>query len=448
MKRSFTLPIIILLTLTACDLASDDENNAWNSQNQNNSSNNLQTQLYTITGVVWSPGADDTHVLSENRFPIPGALVAAYPYEPDPPPEERFYCQTCLEVPKEIPSTISGFDGSFTLKLMPETDYYLVVQKGLFRRVTELRSGFSGETRNLEPSSPAEIRFSGLALPNTHDPEDGKWTPRILIIVGRGEGFLHEAYDALGLVGNIDYEMIADKDAEYIAANVSELTKYSIIVASCGDEATYLSKPRVRTALREYVKLGGRLFIDDFAYDWVEQPFPEFLSFQVDYTLDYQQGICAEGAVAPDQVGACVNYACYDPEGYTEDAYLQGWLDTVYDADALPLEYGCNIIRRMGEGVQGECDDLENPKCQGGLLIDTPKVWLMGKWMGSTQYAPEYVEPITVSWNYYCGKVLYTALHTHAGDEPMGGYKLLLQEKIMIYLLLELQTCITQEVVE
>jgi hypothetical protein len=51
-----------------------------------------------------------------------------------------------------------------------------------------------------------------------------------------------------------------------------------------------------------------------------------------------------------------------------------------------------------------------------------------------------------VSWPYYCGKVLYTVYHTHSGwEEP---YELLLQEKIMMYLIMEIQTCSTGPIVE
>ena len=51
-----------------------------------------------------------------------------------------------------------------------------------------------------------------------------------------------------------------------------------------------------------------------------------------------------------------------------------------------------------------------------------------------------------MSWPYYCGRVLYTVYHTHSGS---GGtdYQLLLQEKIMMYLIMEVQTCATEPMV-
>ncbi len=441
MKRYLSLLTLLVAALIGCELTPEDNSDTgWNSGNVNNQANNLLPELFTLNGVVWSPGADDPALISENRFPISGALVAAYIEKPDPPSDSRFYCLERVVIPRNVPHATTDFDGSFTLKLMPDTDYYLVIQKGLFRRVRTYHSGFLGEIRDLEPSNLGGVKDPKVSLPRHHDPDNGDWTPRILVIVGRGEGLLGMAYEALGMVENVDFYSISDTKAQHIAENVEELMKYNIIVASCGDESTYLSSDRSREALREYVRLGGRLFIDDFAYDWVEQPFPEFLSFQVDYTEDYSLGICAEGQDAPDQVGKCVSYACYDPAGKAEDPYLQSWLDEINDASQIPLEYGCNIIRAMGKGVQGECEDPEDPRCVNGLLVDKPKVWMSGKWPGVAMGGTDYDLPITVSWDYYCGRVLYTTLHTHAGDERVASYKLLMQEKIMIYLLLELQT--------
>ena len=84
-----------------------------------------------------------------------------------------------------------------------------------------------------------------------------------------------------------------------------------------------------------------------------------------------------------------------------------------------------------------KCDDTgECGNCgPNGEIYQEPKVW-----MYNNDATPSGTHtPATVSWPYYCGKVLYTVYHTHSGfDTP---YRLLLQEKIMMYLIMEIQTC-------
>jgi len=68
-----------------------------------------------------------------------------------------------------------------------------------------------------------------------------------------------------------------------------------------------------------------------------------------------------------------------------------------------------------------------------------PKVWMYNQDGASFDTHP----PATVSWPYYCGRVLYTVYHTHSGVES----HLLVQEKIMMYLIMEIQTCSTGPIV-
>jgi hypothetical protein len=442
--KNLALLLLIIFYSVSCSVEENNDDNAWNSDNTvvTNNFTPVQRIDFLLKGNIWSPGADDPFVLKSNKFPIPGALVIAYTYMPDPPPENRFYCNECVEIPRTVKYTKTDFDGSFELSLTPNSDYFIVIQKGLFRRVTYFRSGNIGEMLDLEPVNMFDKKSSIVTLPNNHSPEDGLWIPRILLIVGRGEEFMNVTYEALGFIRDVDFEEITDTEAQYIASDVEQLKKYNIIIATCGDEAKYLSTTPVREALREYVKLGGKLFIDDFAYDWAEQPFPEFMSFKVEHAIDYEEGSCGEGAMGPSEVGKCVNYSCYDSVAYTEDPYLQGWLDVIDDHTTFRMEYGCNILHNLGKGVQGTCSDPEDPTCIDGLIVDYPKVWVRGSWTEHEDL------PLTISWDYYCGKVLYTVLHTHTGDSNVNAYELLLQEKMMVNLLLEIQTCVVPSVVQ
>ena len=68
-----------------------------------------------------------------------------------------------------------------------------------------------------------------------------------------------------------------------------------------------------------------------------------------------------------------------------------------------------------------------------------PRVWMYNE--DSVPFGGRHV-PATVSWPFFCGRVLYTVYHTHSSGEG-PTYELLLQEKIMMYLIMEVQTCTT-----
>ncbi len=395
---------------------------------------------FTVRGKVWAPGGDQTRVLDANRMPVPDALVAFFREAPEPPPA-RYYCNRCVELPPGTLHTRTDVDGSFELQLKPDTEYWMVVQKGEFRRVTRMVTGASGEVWDSEERRSGP-RPSRVTLPAGQRPDEGDWTPRILILRGRGEPHMNVFWEALGFTMGADVEEIRDVDAEWVVSNPEMLRNYSILLATCGDDATYLSKPHIQENLRQWVRNGGKLFVDDFAYDWAEQLFPGFLSYKVDFTLEYEEGVCGGTERAPEQIGRCVNYECYDAAGYAGDDQLAEWIEVVNRYDSLDMKYGCNVIHELGIGEQGECKTELDPRCRDGLFFDVPKVWMYGT---SFRY---HDKPLTVSWNYHCGKVMYTVLHTHAEGDSATNYELLLQEKVMLYLFMELQTCTSPNLVE
>ncbi|MBU1220415.1 hypothetical protein KKF34_06275 [Myxococcota bacterium] len=435
MKKLF-LSILLSLIFTSCN-SEDDNINSFN--NENNGYIPVIPDTFVLKGTVWSPGADRNDTLTENHFPIAGAVVTAWEEMPELPIPGK--CRVCEALPEDVPSTVTAHDGSFKLTVAPEKDYYISVSKGDFFKVTYWRSGTKGNSLKIMGDETA-AKEPMLSLPSENDPENGKVVPRILIIVGRGELLMHTLFDSMGMNYGVEYFEVDDSQAEFIVANMEELKKYHMIIATCGDEATYLKKDNVKANIKQYIREGGRLYIDDFAYDWAEQIWPEFLTFKVDYTLDYELGICGSGLTPPPVVGQCVSYSCYDAQGFVMDSGLNAWLEKVHPYTGLSLRYGCNVLHGLGAGVQGECTNPESSACVNGNLVAKPKVWLEG----SSLYYERL--PMTVSWKYYCGRVLYTVYHTHASDDNEPHYKLIPQEKIMLYLLFELQKCNTPEIVD
>ncbi|MBU1221078.1 hypothetical protein KKF34_04335 [Myxococcota bacterium] len=410
-----------------------DDADCFTHPNCENSSNNT-LEFTTIIGKVWSPGSDEAQVMAENKFPVPTALVAAYLSEP-PPPTTGMYCNECVEIPTGVIHKFTEIDGSFELVLLPNTTYWIVVQKGEFRRVTMYTTGAANETADLEPPA-GSPKPSMLTLPNKSNPSNGAWIPKILIIEGSYED-MTPLFSTLGFLYGSEVEVIQDTEADTIAGNMNELRKYNIIITTCGDDATFLTNQNIRDNLRQYVYEGGKLYVDDFSYDWAEQPFPEFLTFESDGSSS-----CGSGTTPPSSVGTCNHWSVYNPTGTPGDPYFELWLDVINPSGIIELEAAWDIISGLNANDQGECES-EDPQCVNGHWIAPPKVWMYGTWSGYTN------TPVTVSWNYYCGKVLYTVYHTHSGSGGEGyTYPLILQEKIMMYLIMEIQTCTKQNIVE
>ena len=406
-----------------------------NNVNNNNVNNNPQ-HMFTLRGKVWGPGADNGSMLEANRIPVPQALVAAYSYQPtDPEPLPGGLCNQCVDVPAGVIHAFSDTDGSFELQLYPNIPYWLVVQKGEFRRVTEITAGGPDEVEDLEPAAGLP-RNPVTTLPNRFNPNLKQWIPKILIIEGMYEQ-MEALFTAMGFDYGVEVVVVGDTDAEDIFNDINRLRQYNLIVTTCGDDATYLSTANARANLRQYVYEGGKLYVDDFSYDFAEQPFPEFLTFTADGST------CGSGTSAPGTVGDCNNWSSYSPMGTPGDPYLEAWLNLINPSGDIELLGAWDIIHSMNPGLQGTCEGDGDPNCVDGNYIAPPKVWMYGDWSGYTH------NPVTVSWNYYCGKVLYTVYHTHSGGGTPGwDYPLILQEKIMMYLIMEIQTCTDPVIVE
>ncbi|MBN2723952.1 MAG: hypothetical protein JXR95_07790 [Deltaproteobacteria bacterium] len=436
------------ILVEVCDNGADDDGDSaidcddpdcWTfsaciAQNNTNTTNN-NVELFTLRGKVWSPGSDDPSVRANNKLPVSQALVAAYLSEPDAP-TEGVYCNKCVEIPGGVIHTFTDFDGSFELELYPEFTYWIVVQKGEFRRVTMYTTGEAGGSEDLDAEEPA-VKPEITTLPNVLDRENGAYIPKILVIKGSYEE-MEPLFSAVGFSYGVDIVEVDDTDADSIVADMNELRKYNLIITTCGDDATFLTNTNMRANLKQYVMEGGKLYVDDFSYDWAEQPFPEFLTFENGSTDS-----CGDGTIAPTSVGTCNHWSSYDPEGTPGDPYFESWLDIINPSGYIELQAAWDIIADINPSLQGDCDDPEDTNCVDGNYIAPPKVWMYGDWSGYT------MNPVTVSWNYYCGKVLYTVYHTHSGSNT-GGYEydLLLQEKIMLYLIMEIQTCTQQNIVE
>lgn len=386
-----------------------------------------------VRGTIWSPGADLQDTSAANRFPIPGAAIVAYSQAPSPLPQ-ALYCNECVEITDGTPNVIAdSVDGSFDLPLTPGT-WFLAVQKGEFRRVRRVEVVDDGSgVMQIGSDDPSVAQPDIVTLPHSTELGLGDNIPKVAIVEGAYEdqelmwtslGFNYGSEVKLYTTDIFSAGAVGELMNDY-----AQLSQYNLIVFPCG--ATMPSGGSVKANLERYVREGGKLYIDDFSYDYAEAVWPDFLSFFV-RTPDSGGGsnyICGDGSTTA--TGSCNDWESdYSFTGIPGDPDFGGWLalPSVNPSGVIQLEGAWNSIYALGEGQIG-VDDT------GAPVRALPKVWMSGD-----TPAPGNPNPATVSWDYHCGKVLFTVYHTHT-ENSSGSYQLALQEKIMMYLIMEIQTC-------
>lgn len=442
MRRFNILMLSLTFLASACGPVGSNlnGNNANVNWNQNNNLNIPDSGpiggLVKMRGVVWSPGADQAAVLEVNRFPIPGAAVIAFHQPPEDLPQ-GMYCNECVEIPGGTPSVFTEIDGSFELELMPNQTYYLTIQKGEFRRVRQITvPDMPDEVWSLD-WTPDQPRREELTLPKATDLALGDNVPKIAVISANYED-MDMMFEALGFVyDGVDIDEVEPS----IVTNRAQLDQYNIVIVPCGENWPGGSGD----VLKQWVYDGGKLYVDDFNYQFVEAPWPEMLSWYVaDSWMGNSTGTCGEPSSPSTSVSDCNNGGSYDFNGDPGDPDFGQWLTLpeVNRGAGIYLEAAWDYIYALGEGIVGEDDECIGNCGPNGEVYMAPKVWMFNN--DGAPFASHV--PATVSWPYYCGKVLYTVYHTHSGyNEP---YELLLQEKIMMYLIMEIQTCSTGPIVQ
>lgn len=202
---------------------------------------------------------------------------------------------------------------------------------------------------------------------------------------------------------------------------------YDIVFINCGAEeypdafegAVSPNDESVVATLRDYVQKGGRLYATDWAYDFIEQAFPEFLDFYGDDTpasqpesLDVAQ--VGEGGIVLDNAQILdndlqvflANSTCSDRPGgdclsMNGGLYIEGFLD------------GWAILDGAHAGVSGV-----SLYTQGEVATDDGEI---------------FVKPLTASFAFGTGYVFYSSYHS----EERNSEGLLPQERVLQYLIFE-----------
>lgn len=409
------------------------------------------TEFGALTGVVWAPGSAPGMIPPDQEIPIHGAVVYLVPERPGPIPQ-RAYCEACGAAPPR--SVHTDARGNFALTERVAGSWWLVIQKGQFRLETQVTVP-ANETLAL----PADK----TTLPSNHDPENGKWIPRIAIATGAFD-HLEDIFGKLGM-GSIDGLGGYDTDGnvenvdlwrnggwsfpgmlgtlEELVRSPTLLAQYHIIFIPCsgGSNISALQDPVVLNNIREYVRHGGNLYVTDWSGDWSDNVFPAAVQLEPDVDTPAAAYDFASNTWNTSQFGSADGGAYDSEHAQAVDQGLFDWLDgqtgptaesdtpSVFDAGDFYVEGNWNTI-------EGTPSYQVAVAPNGTPVMDEAKVWVKGT--VDDFFAGTSVKPLTVTFEPTgCGRVLFSTYHTtdfvHIGLAP--------QERVLVYLIMEIGTC-------
>ncbi len=397
----------------------------------------------TVSGVVWMPSSAPGQVPVGQEIPVSEALVyVSTATSLDPVPQE-VYCDQCADPPGY--NTLTDAKGHFSLNA-PVGHYWLAIQKGQFRIDQEIDVVASGDLA---------LTDAQTALPSDHDPAHGKWLPHVAIAAGTfdnvetifgkvGIGMVDASGGWVGssAADNIDLYDNGGSSAmsgpfSALLTDLNKMKKYHLIVMPCtstGEASTALfDNPTVRQNIVEYVKAGGKWYVADWAGEFEDVVWPEFIQFGPGY--DTAAAGCTGGAC-----NTADDFGLYDSaHSKAEDAKLNAWLQGqmapseaggtvgVVDANHFDATDNWDHIMNLGSIQIGT-----NP--EGLPIIETPHVFILGEHHGGE--GP--IHPLTVTFQPGgCGRVLYTTFHT----TPGAHVGLIPQERVLLYLMGEIGVC-------
>ncbi len=413
-----------------------------------------------VRGTVWAPGNAPGMVPAGQEIPVFGALVYLQAERPDPIPDGVF-CQRCQEPPPGAVVGTSDHKGRFTVSSVLPGDYWLVVEKGLFRLERRI-SVSEGEIIEL----PAEM----TTLPSVHNPAIGNWVPHIAVATGNFD----KLEDVLGKMGigtvdsgnaftegpgsdRIDFYLNGGRtdlmrvrgSLAQLVADRERLMSYHIVFIPCagGLNTDALQNVEVLRNLRDFVKEGGKLYVTDWSGEWHDNIFPAFVRLEGSEEDTPPEAFSVGDYSDPDDdtwntslFGDADGSLYNADDGEAADEDLRQWLDgqmapqaesptvSAVDATHFLVTDNWNTILET-PSVQVGFDD------EGLPVYEQAKAWVIGS---SPHASGSGKLPMTVTYEPTgCGRVLFTTYHT----TPDAHEGLVPQERVLLYLILEIGLC-------
>ncbi len=376
----------------------------------------------TLTGKVFAPNGVD---------PVYDALVYVPSTLPDFPTTVQ--CEACNEPLGGIPivTTKTDVEGSFTLANVPATmQVPVVVQKGRFRRVI---------TVDVPACTTTPMAKEQTRLPKNKKEGD---LPKMAVGVGtydqiecvlRSIGIDDSEFTAPNGDGSVHlYENGSGTSTNSFGSLLTNYTKmqdYNLMFVNCTNNRATELPTGWKQNMYQYVNSGGRLYVTDWAYDYMEQV-SEFAPFV------YFEGTGTETTPQPP---ATAFYASDGSKltGSLIDPTLATWMKNVGAAPngTIPIDGSWAIANHMST------DSAKYPA----------KVWVEGTAPKSTASTLKRPFTATVDYN-MCGKILWSSYHT---QEPGGSGKsfpgycastattMIPQEKVLEFLIFQISDCVT-----
>ena len=379
----------------------------------------------TITGTVFAPNGID---------PVPGATI----FVPSEIPElfaQGVRCEVCGTIGNGTANwwtTTSAADGTFSLEGVCPGKRQLVFQNGRFRRLLHITVD-DNQTVQLTAE---QSRLPRQAAEFNHIDA----VPRIAVATGdydkmecvlRRMGLADEAFDlyhATALYGDPH----KPKPPPFIdlVNDLEKMKTYNIIFINCTDN-TYEDQLRLQTVrnnIDAYVRSGGRLYVTDWSYDWIEQ-----ITSMSDF-IDFEPGLSASGPEPFDW--ASIGAGGLDLRATIKDTGLNQWLQnfpgtvTTGKARIQHFARGWAVMHSIGEET---------------------KLWVEGPVSSELGGISNELRPLTVSFNFEnCGKIVFSSYHTEGRDEfdrkvdypDYCDANASPQDRILEYLIFDIANCI------
>ena len=338
-------------------------------------------------------------VLAPNGvLPLSNALVYVTAQKPAAIPEGA-YCDECVTLPDGT-FAMSAADGTYSFTTdMQKGPAFIVVQKGQFRRVRPV---------TIDKEGKLSIPKDDTTIPGKLDVAKGDDIPKMVVLKDSTD--FDRIDDSLSKLGIAGIEVRTDRS---LLQNKAELMKYHVVFVPCGNQADPITTDATaQQNMNEFVQAGGKLYVTDWSYEFVRQPFPGYLSWQ--------------GETAT--LGSAASGNEWDAPATAADQGLADWLTATGDAS---FSVKGNWTKLTSINTQAGLDE------KGASVVVTPKVWVTAQ-----NGASSAATPTTVSFQNKCGRVLFSTYHTESGVGGGGGSALLAQEKALLYVLLEVGVCV------
>ena len=380
-----------------------------------------------LLGKVYAP---------DGTTPIAGATVyipvsAKSTYKPS-----NYQTADC-EIPFEAhqASACTDAQGNFSLDISDVTtnNFTLKIWKGTFMKIVDINLGGSaGQNIGdvLLPANPDQGAGNFAVVTGSYDRMQdilaklgmGELDDYNMLVPGTEKFDLYDGNSTL----TYEYPGFLDLFENDPLTDAARINNYDIVFINCGNDFEYiLFENTEKTAIiKNYVNNGGRLYVTDWSYDFVEQVFPEFIDF---FGSDEVAESEAEYSDEAEQGNSDIT-----TDATIHDSQLSSWLDEVLCEGGSCLNSN-GTLHIAGFLPAWALINGAHPSKSSAV-----KIWISGsvEWYDSNTFADvQGTKPLTVSFNYGLGRVLYSSYHTEEENPSSGFWP---QERVLQYLIFQL----------